>query len=154
MPDFDDRLPTDLPLRAVLTRLAARSRRRVHVRRAWAALAVGAGLAAFLVAWESGAAGSAWRPAGYLAALGGLAAGLAAGVRGVRGEGPGPRAVAARIERLWPQTRGLLRDARAPVGGGLARAWAGAAEAWVARWGLRRLDRALTEEDRAAAAAW
>lgn len=137
-----------------MTRLAARARRRERVRRGWRVGAVCAALTTFVVAWEAGfgPAGSL-RGVGYgvaaLAALAALAGGVAA-IRASRAGAPAPDAMIGRVERLFPQTRGLLADALAAwPSGGLAEARVRSAGAWVGRRGFERLDRALAGEDRA-----
>jgi hypothetical protein len=122
--------------------------------------AISAAFAFALLAWEwvTGGSGPA-RAAGYVAAvvLAGLGAALAA--RGWLGGGRlagsrGERAVAGRLERLFPQSRGRVTAALDHGGEGLAAAAALDGREWLARRGAERLDRALGEEARARLARW
>ncbi|MFN2382669.1 MAG: hypothetical protein ABR559_00230, partial [Gemmatimonadota bacterium] len=138
--------------------MAARRRRRRWRVVGWMGVAAVAAVGVLLVGWELAAgwwgvvAGVRW--VGYVGVVI-LAAGAGLGVvrwgrRGIGGEGE----VVRRLERLFPQARGVLRDA---WGGAAEGSGAGELQAvradigrrWLAARGGERLDGALAESDRA-----
>lgn len=139
---------------AVARELARRERRRRRARLAWCAGAAVVGVVASLVGWEA-IAGSSFRALGY--AVVGIAGGigLVAWIRAWGRTAARPLEMAERIERLWPQARGAVRDAVGRKGGGeLASARARSGEEWVARRGLRRLDETIAASERNRTRRW
>lgn len=139
---------------AVVRELARRERRRRRVRLAWCAGAVVVGVVGSLVGWEA-IAGSSFRALGY--AVVGIAGGigLVAWIRAWGRTAARPLEMVERIERLWPQARGAVRDAMGRKGGGeLASARARSGEKWVTRRGLRRLDETIAASERNRTRRW
>ena len=118
-------------------------------------MAAGAAVLLLLLVWEivSGPGGPRW--AGYLLSGAGMLVTGAEIVRRWRAAAQGEGSIAGRLERLFPQARGVLTDALAsPIGaappGSLERARASAGAGWIERRTVPRLDGALAVEDRGA----
>ncbi|HET6639317.1 MAG TPA: hypothetical protein VFH82_11115, partial [Gemmatimonadota bacterium] len=118
-------------------------------------MAISAAFAFALLAWEgvTGGGGSA-RAVGYAAALLLAGAGAAMAVRGWLAGARGEREVAARLECLFPQSRGRVTASLEDGGQGLAAAVTSGGREWLARRGAARLDRALGEDAQARLGRW
>jgi hypothetical protein len=118
-------------------------------------VAISAAFAFALLAWEwvTGGGGPA-RAAGYAAAILLAGAGAAVAARGWHAGARDERAVAARLERLFPQSRGRVTAALEGGRQGLAAAVTSGGREWLARRGAARLDRALGEDAHARLARW
>jgi hypothetical protein len=131
--------------------LGASLRRRRRRRLVWIALSGVAVFALLLVVWEAAVGAAGTRAAGYIVAVLGSLGALVLLSRAWRAPVPAGEGVALRLEGLFPQARGLARDALGAGGRGLTGARKAAALGWIARRGAR-LDAALAVSDRQAAA--
>lgn len=145
-------IPSPDPELRTLGAAESRRRRRGLI---WTGAASCAAFVFLALVWEwiTGGAGPA-RAAGYAASLAFVVAGAALAARRWL-EPPGDaRAIANRLERLYPQARGRVSAALGPVAPGLAGAPTSRGREWLARRGSRRLDRAFSEDTRTRLARW
>ena len=133
---------------------AAESRRR---RRGliWTGAASCAAFVFLALVWESitGGAGPA-RAAGYVVSLALVVGGAALAARRWLAPPGDARAIAKRLERLYPQARGRVSAALGPAAPGLAGAPTSRGREWLAHRGSGRLDRAFSEDTRTRLARW
>ena len=133
------------PERELRTLGAAEMRRR-RLAMVWTAVAIWAAFAFAVLVWESLTPGAGFaRAAGYASAAVLAVGGLAWTWRRWPRTAGGARAVAGRLERLFPQARGRVVASLEPAGAGLSGARVSGGRAWLARRGAARLDRALSD---------
>ncbi|HUF88769.1 MAG TPA: hypothetical protein VMR66_02180 [Gemmatimonadota bacterium] len=129
-----------------LRTLGAAERRRRRLGMLWTVAAICAAFAFGVLVWESLMPGAGLaRAAGYATAALLAGGGLAWAWRRWPAPAPGARAVAARLERLFPQARGRVVASLERADGGLPGARVSGGRAWLARRGADRLDRALSD---------